>query len=343
MPKKPPDDATLAQAGKHVDWDSVEREYIYGLIIEKKKGEFHRHYPSFRELGRRLKINSSTVGYYARTRNWADRREAFRLHLRREFDLEVAKARALSAADSLAILDTYIRRFGAAVEADAVARSSIKDLDVALRAKAFVQKEVDRSDDATATLNLAQLQARHAKQRAVAEAVTGDEVGFTPSRLDREALAAMPEGALPSGAPPPDGGSGGTGPAGPGGVGPVVPAVPATAAHTAATAGRPPANWPTVHQAGGLWFRAARAVDRAIEAALAGGWDPDTLAPSPPEAWAEGLKRKSAAKPPGRPRKPGPKRGRKPKQPGRGAAQKRARAAAAAAAAAGSAAGDSPQ
>ena len=185
-------DKLAGDTKRAIDWKIVEREYIFGIVTEGKKGDFDRVYPSLRKLSNRFRIPHPTVGYYARKGNWGDRREKFRDHLRSEFDKEVAKARALSAGDALGILDGYIRKFKVAVEKDAVGRSSIKDLDVALRLKAFVQKEVDRSEDATTTLNLSQLQARHASQRESAALLTEPEVGFIDSRTDREAAAFGP-------------------------------------------------------------------------------------------------------------------------------------------------------
>jgi len=94
----------------------------------------------------------------------------------------------------LATIDTYLRLFHKAVEADGVARASMKDLDVAVRLKAFVQKEVDRSNDSTATLNLAQLQARHSKQREIVRQLTGAEVGFIDGKTEREGATLGPSG-----------------------------------------------------------------------------------------------------------------------------------------------------
>ena len=280
------------RAHKHIDWDVIGREYIYGVVRESKKGDFDRHYPSLREVARRFKIPHPTVGYYARKLNWGDRREKFREYLRSEFDREIAKARALSAADTLSIVDTYILRFKKAVEADAVGRSSMKDLDVAVRLKAFVQKEVDRSEDATATLNLAQLQARHARQREQAEQLTDPEVGFIPSRADREATALAAPG--PAAAQPGDvgarGAAPGEAPAKPAAPTPAdvapKPAAPRTAAQVATQfragdgrqRGKPrkPRGRHSAARSSVLWSQAMRAAKRHAQA-LGLGWDSGQL------------------------------------------------------------------
>lgn len=256
-----------------INWETLEHEYVFGRVVEKKKGEFERTYPSLRDLGKRYRIPLPTIAYHSRNGNWSDRREAFQEHLKREFDQEMAKARALSAGDVLSVVDTYIRRFRTAVEADAVGRSSMKDLDTAVRLKAFVQREVDRSEDATATLNLAQLQARHHAQRQAVAELSEAEVGFVPSRTAREedALGAQRASTAEPAAPVDHQ------PATPGDVAPEVEpspdgAAPATGGDSGATAATVPAEpaklaarrprrrgWPTAARLTVLWSQAMRA------------------------------------------------------------------------------------
>ena len=270
-----PKDKRIVDTKRAIDWTIVERDYIFGIVTEGKKGNFDRVYPSLRSIANRFKIPHPTVGYYARKGNWGDRREKFKDHLRSEFDKEVAKERAVSAGDALGILDGYIRRFKAAVDKDAVGRTSIKDLDVALRLKAFVQKEVDRSDDATATLNLAQLQARHARQRELVAQLSGAEVGFIESRVEREAkaLGLPPATAAPQPAPaeaaptaPAVGGPGDTGQR------PPAAAPPRKAARFRSGDGRQrgptpaPRGWPSAARASIDWGKATRALARHIPA-----------------------------------------------------------------------------
>ena len=185
---KPPSPRKHGQA---IEWEFVAREYIFGIVTEGKNGDFERVYPTFREMAQTFGINASTLGTYAKKHQWTARRDKFKIHLREEFEQEIAKARALSSGDTLGIIDTYIRRFDAAVKADAVNRHTIKDFDTAVRIRAFIQKEVDRSQDATETLNLGQLQAKHATQREFAQELDTSEVGFIASRTDREEKAGL--------------------------------------------------------------------------------------------------------------------------------------------------------
>lgn len=173
-----------------VNWEIVEREYITGYIEEDPKTkDLKRIYPSLRELGKRHSLKLPTMNYHSRRRNWIERRQKFVAQMKTELDEQLAKARGLDTGTVVAMLNTFIRRFGVAIEKDSIARTTIKDLEMALRLRSWVKKESDALSQPKTTLSLETLQARHRELRERAVRMGPELTGFVPGRMEREAEA----------------------------------------------------------------------------------------------------------------------------------------------------------
>jgi len=173
-----------------IDWSILEREYVTGIIeTDPKSGELKRIYPSLRELALRHRVKLPTVNYHSSRGNWIDRREKFVSQMKRELDEELAKARGLDTGRVLTMLGTYIQKFETAIRGDAIARGSIKDLEMALRLRAWVQRESEALDQPKTSLSLEALQARHKAMREREAEIDPALSGEIEGRTEREARA----------------------------------------------------------------------------------------------------------------------------------------------------------
>jgi hypothetical protein len=177
-----------------IDWDSIEKAYVYGDEVSKKDFEGSgktvpaRHFPSVREL--------------------AAKRELYRKTFEQELTLAIAKARALSTADAVAILDGYIRQFSDAINEGRVRSDAIADLNTAMRLKQFMQGEADSRSAVSHTVSLDALQAAHKARGAevlpsdaIAGVLPGDDGGAVErvAPIEAEGVEVDPfEGASPA-------------------------------------------------------------------------------------------------------------------------------------------------
>jgi hypothetical protein len=80
-----------------IDWDVAEIFYVQGEMIEQKgkDGVLTRKLPSFSDVARKVKCQTSLVGYYAKRRNWTEKRETFRRMQAKKIAEAVAESRAM--------------------------------------------------------------------------------------------------------------------------------------------------------------------------------------------------------------------------------------------------------
>ena len=179
-----------AKNGLPIDWEEVAREYVTGRVEERADGSFERKYPSMAQIADKLRVSLSTISYHSRRGNWLERRQRFVLQLQSELDSEVAKSRGLTLGDVAAMTDTFISKFGKAIENDAIKRATIADLERAVKLKQWVEREAAAPSGANVGLSLEALQARHKKVREQARQLDARLAGIIPGRTEREAVDA---------------------------------------------------------------------------------------------------------------------------------------------------------
>jgi len=166
-----------------VPWDEIEDLYCRGEPKTNAKGQtVGYHFPSFRELALRFKDCIPSGGpthnaIFKRSKRfaWQSRREQFKTDVKRETDLSVAKARGLSTASQIAIVDVYVHQFLAELQAGRVRKDSIADLDKALRCRAFLRGEADSRSEQTHKFSLSDIQDRHRESRKALELASSSD------------------------------------------------------------------------------------------------------------------------------------------------------------------------
>lgn len=181
-----------------IDWEPIERAYVYGDEVTKADFEgsgqtiTDRHFPTVRELAARFNMSKSNVQYRVKRYGWQAKRDQYRKTFEQELTLAIAKARALSTADAVAILDSYIRQFADSIVEGRVRADAIADLNTAMRLKAFMQGEADSRSAVAHTVSLDALQAAHRNARP--DEVPSDEIaGVLPPSGGRAQLAQVEE------------------------------------------------------------------------------------------------------------------------------------------------------
>ena len=117
-----------------VPWEDVDRLLVFGELREDPEtGQSMSCYPSYAELSRRFGVSKSRIGQYARAESCLDRRQAAQAAERTEYERKMietrAEARAVTAAEEVAIIDEYVRRFHDALLEGSVRVDSPADLD----------------------------------------------------------------------------------------------------------------------------------------------------------------------------------------------------------------------
>jgi len=152
-----------------INWLSIEKEYLYGDPLEAESNDpaipKPRHYPSLRELGARHGVHYSLIGRKAKALGWAKRRESFKKALDEETDRAVAKSAALSTADAVGIIDTWVGRFEENLRGKRVRADSVGDLNTVLRLREFLLGNADTRTETSTAITLEAMQARFRDRR----------------------------------------------------------------------------------------------------------------------------------------------------------------------------------
>jgi hypothetical protein len=170
-----------------IPWEEVDRLLVFGETVrDEATGHETVRYPSYRELGRRYGVSGSLIGRYATDHRCLERREENAARERMRFEQIVvekrAEARAISAADAVAIVDDYIRRFRDALEDGRVRADVAGDFNTMMRLKAFLEGKADSRQEVHGMITLEDMQARHRALRAQLEALDPAVTGEVPPR-----------------------------------------------------------------------------------------------------------------------------------------------------------------
>jgi hypothetical protein len=150
-----------------IDWDVAEQYYIQGEIIrEQGNGNLVRKPVSMSDVARKFNCSVSLVHYWAKKRQWKKKREDYEALAQRELNEAVAKARAMSFAEAAGILDSWLVKFQAQLEADKVRVDSLSDFNIAMRLKRFIEEQPKADDPGANSLSLEGLQRKHRAARA---------------------------------------------------------------------------------------------------------------------------------------------------------------------------------
>jgi len=159
-----------------IPWLEIEKAYVYGDPLEGSENDpamvERRRYPSLRELGERYGVHYSLIGRKARSLNWLKRRETFKNALAEETDRAVAKAAALSTADAVGLIDTWIGRFEENLRSKRVRADNVSDLNTIMRLREFLLGNADQRSETNTTISLNAMQERFRARQADREQAT---------------------------------------------------------------------------------------------------------------------------------------------------------------------------
>jgi hypothetical protein len=181
--------------GRQTDVPLAERLFINGVLRGiGSDGKPVIAYLSATQIASATGISNKSVEQYARRKGWqAKRKELLDKDERNPVPLEnlppdivpgwrvkdvengvlqglplPANPRARSISDALSILEAYILYFGEKVAAHEVKAESIKDLDIAIRLRAFLMGDAERRSEVKHVITLDEMQSKHRQAREAA-------------------------------------------------------------------------------------------------------------------------------------------------------------------------------
>jgi hypothetical protein len=182
-----------------VPWEEVDQLLVFGeKVRDEETGHETIRYPSYRELGRRYGVSGSLIARYSSQRQCMERREENRVRQQIRFEQKViekcTEARAISAAEAVAIVDDYIRRFREALDDGRVRADGASDFNTMMRLKAFLEGKADSRQEVHGMITLEDMQARHRALRAQLEALDPAVTGEVPPRERDRARGLLEDG-----------------------------------------------------------------------------------------------------------------------------------------------------
>ncbi len=175
-----------------VPYHEVDRLLVFGQVIEGATGEPPIVvYPSYRDLGRRYRVNHSVIAAYSKKHDCLRRRETAQARVAARSDEKLiehrASALAFGRAEVLAIIDGFVAGFEKALADGRVRCDNPTDFNTMLRLKEYLEGGPDSRQEVHAALSLAELQARHRQMLLALEATSAaecGEVGLVPGIRD---------------------------------------------------------------------------------------------------------------------------------------------------------------
>lgn len=154
-----------------IPWPEIDRLLVFGVLVrDAETGREDVRYPSQRELGRRFGVSGALIGRYAKEHRCMARRGENERRVQRLFEQKLveklAEARALSAAEAIAVVDGYIRAFRDAMAEGRVRADSVSDFNIMVRLKVFLKGQADARREVQSFITLKQLQERHRELQA---------------------------------------------------------------------------------------------------------------------------------------------------------------------------------
>jgi hypothetical protein len=154
-----------------IPWLEIDRLLVLGeMVRDPETGRENLRYPSQRELGKRFGVSGALIGHYSKHHQCMERRKEnqHREQVRFEQKLaeKLAEAGVLSTAETIEIVDDYMRAFREALEAGRVRVDNASDFNTMMRLKAFLEGKVDSREEVQGVVTLEDMQARHGALQA---------------------------------------------------------------------------------------------------------------------------------------------------------------------------------
>ena len=166
-----------------IPWPDIDRLLVFGeMMRDEETGREDLRYPSIRELGRRFGVSGALIGRYSQQHQCMARRQQNRHCAQVSFEQKLveklAEARAVSTAETIEIVDAYLRAFRDALADGRVRADNASDFNTMMRLKAFIEGKADSRQEVRGTITLEEIQARHralqARLVSLDPAVTGE-------------------------------------------------------------------------------------------------------------------------------------------------------------------------
>lgn len=160
----------------NIDWELGKHLFSKGELLRREGGLPPKTvYPSFAEIASRIGCTKQNVQKYADRHNWVEARQNFVHKVEEKLDEVTAESRARLVAEPLAIVDSYINRFFAALGEGKVRTDAAADLDKMVRLRAFLTEREREKSEQKQVISLEDMQAKHRAMRATLQRVDEDE------------------------------------------------------------------------------------------------------------------------------------------------------------------------
>lgn len=173
------DPRTSGRRGRYnpnIDWELGKHLFSKGELLRREGGLPPKTvYPSFAEIASRIGCTKQNVQKYAERHNWAEARRNFVNLVDEKLDQVTAESRARLVAEPLAIVDSYINRFFAALGEGKVRVDAAADLDKMVRLRAFLTEREREKSEQKQVISLEDMQLKHRAMRATLQRVDEDE------------------------------------------------------------------------------------------------------------------------------------------------------------------------
>jgi len=196
--RKPRRSGRPAKGEKQPNYSYLDRLLVHGEEkIDPGSGKVTLHYPTYRELAKRLNISHTSIYKYAKKHNCLKRREEALKRKHEKFDKNLAEfraeARALSIDDELRMVDDALLDAWEGIKSGRLRISTITDLNLAIRLKKFLMGDVESRHAMQHGFDLEELQARHRESLKRGEALNVTPTAESP---EQNAAALLLAGAI---------------------------------------------------------------------------------------------------------------------------------------------------
>jgi hypothetical protein len=179
-----------------IPWLEIDRLLVLGeMVRDPETGRENLQYPSQRELGKRFGVSGALIGHYSKHHQCMERRKENQRREQVRFEQKLAEklaeAGVLSTAETIEIVDDYMRAFREALEEGRVRVDNASDFNTMMRLKAFLEGKVDSREEVQGVVTLEDMQARHGALQAQLVSLDPAITGEVQAR-DRNRVCGLP-------------------------------------------------------------------------------------------------------------------------------------------------------
>lgn len=175
-----------------IDWELGKHLYVQGKVVPRG-GDLPPEvvFPSLAEIAKAINTTKQNLSMHVYRHNWPKLREEFQGKVEQKVEEAIVDSRARLIAEPLAIVDSYINKFVAALNSNRVRIDAAADLDKMVRLRAFLTERDREKSAQKQVVSLEDMQVTHKAVRARIARVEAEEgLAGVLERGDAQARAA---------------------------------------------------------------------------------------------------------------------------------------------------------